>query len=346
MVDGPRLDIGTIATGTSQLVSPPCTGTDTGVMSLSTHTDVRLRCDSHLLPVSPPPSFTLPPPASILLPAPTLTDPNAKVKRTATWRWLDDDWIIIRAGAGAGPGGSTAASHPVSPSPVAEGDTTSARPSSSLMSFGTSPDESTGVRAQSMAEQAFTKGLERLKARTTTPQAKAPPSPRSSVELVRPRTGSQASEDMESMQQPMVGAAATAGQVPTEVIREKDDATDAEGWVYGDNKWENMGAKGGLGRFTRRRRWHRRAVCTEVVQKITTDRVPSVPAQPLKSDATVAATPIVSTPTVETPLSLSEHDRVTMIPPMGGVTGLGIGGNTRDDVLRQRLKKAMGSMGG
>lgn len=27
-------------------------------------------------------------------------------------------------------------------------------------------------------------------------------------------------------------------------------ATDAEGWVYGDNKWENMGAKGGLGRVS------------------------------------------------------------------------------------------------
>lgn len=102
------------------------------------------------------------------------------------------------------------------------------------MSFGTSPPHhqddfnstnpvTSGVRAQSIAEQAFAKGLERLKARTGTTQGK-PPSPRSSVELVRPRTGSQASEDLESMQ-PMMMSSASGGQVPMETIREKDDVS-------------------------------------------------------------------------------------------------------------------------
>jgi len=42
---------------------------------------------------------------------------------------------------------------------------------------------------------------------------------------------------------------------------------DAEGWQYGDNSWDKMSRKGGLGRYTRRRRWIRRAVLVEIVQK-------------------------------------------------------------------------------
>lgn len=103
------------------------------------------------------------------------------------------------------------------------------------MSFGTSPPHvddtsaSAGPRTQSIAEQAFAKGLERLKARTITPQGKAP-SPRSSVEMARPRTGSQASEDLEPMQA-MTSAAVPAGsQMPTETIREKDDVRTEQQW--------------------------------------------------------------------------------------------------------------------
>jgi hypothetical protein len=56
---------------------------------------------------------------------------------------------------------------------------------------------------------------------------------------------------------------------PMETIRERDEvrelmswlkrlladkqATDAEGWVYGDNKWEYMGPKGGLGKVSSKR---------------------------------------------------------------------------------------------
>jgi hypothetical protein len=54
---------------------------------------------------------------------------------------------------------------------------------------------------------------------------------------------------------------------------------DAEGWQYGDNSWEKMSRKSGLGRYTRRRRWIRRAVLVEIVQK---HYVPTE--QELKSD--------------------------------------------------------------
>lgn len=211
MVDGFRLDVRSAPARASQLVS------GFGRLRLT------VRCDSHLLPVSPPPSFTLPPSASIILPAPTATDPNAKVKRTATWRWLDDDWSTIRAGQGQS---STSTTGAISPSPIADGDyQTGHIPRSSSMSFGMSPPPpddaaATGSRAPSMAEQAFAKGLERLKARTTTPQGKST-SPRSSVELARPRTGSGASEDHEPLQ-PMLPA---TNPMPTETIREKDDVS-------------------------------------------------------------------------------------------------------------------------
>lgn len=47
---------------------------------------------------------------------------------------------------------------------------------------------------------------------------------------------------------------------------------DAEGWQYGDNGWDKMSKKAGLGRYTRRRRWVRRAVLVELVQS---DYVPT-----------------------------------------------------------------------
>lgn len=230
------------------------------------------RCDSHLLPVSPPPSFTLPPPASIILPAPTANDPHAKVKRTATWRWLDDDWSTVRAGQG-----STNATV-IHPPPIAESEASGSghAPRSLSMSFGTSPPPhqddanananpqnsatSSGVRAQSIAEQAFAKGLERLKARTGTPQGK-PPSPRSSVELVRPRTGSQASEDLESIQ-PMMMSTSTGGQVPMESIRERDDvsASTVRNWVTRTDQIRRPTRMVGCMGITNGRTWERRVV--------------------------------------------------------------------------------------
>ncbi|KAF8919988.1 integral peroxisomal membrane peroxin-domain-containing protein [Mucidula mucida] len=49
---------------------------------------------------------------------------------------------------------------------------------------------------------------------------------------------------------------------PTE--QDEDDSeeelTDADGWVYGDNKWEAKGPKGGIGKYTRFRRWSRIAL--------------------------------------------------------------------------------------
>lgn len=61
------------------------------------------------------------------------------------------------------------------------------------------------------------------------------------------------------------------GDVGTTVHRvtgegEADWDVDAEGWQYGDNAWEKMSKRSGMGRYTRRRKWVRRAVLLEVVE--------------------------------------------------------------------------------
>ncbi|KAK4052693.1 hypothetical protein OIV83_001980 [Microbotryomycetes sp. JL201] len=48
---------------------------------------------------------------------------------------------------------------------------------------------------------------------------------------------------------------------------------DDEGWQYGDNHFEKMGPKGGLGRYTRRRAWVRRAGLVERCERVAGDAV-------------------------------------------------------------------------
>ncbi|GAC96403.1 peroxin 23 [Pseudozyma hubeiensis SY62] len=57
----------------------------------------------------------------------------------------------------------------------------------------------------------------------------------------------------------------TAHRVGGEGGEEEWDV-DAEGWQYGDNAWDKMSRKSGMGRYTRRRKWVRRAVLLEVVE--------------------------------------------------------------------------------
>ncbi|PVF92128.1 hypothetical protein CPB86DRAFT_830204 [Serendipita vermifera] len=47
--------------------------------------------------------------------------------------------------------------------------------------------------------------------------------------------------------------------------------TDQEGWIYGDNKWENPAGKGGMGKFTRFRRWCRVAILVEEEEEVEED---------------------------------------------------------------------------
>ncbi|KAG8800118.1 hypothetical protein FRC17_006959, partial [Serendipita sp. 399] len=56
------------------------------------------------------------------------------------------------------------------------------------------------------------------------------------------------------------GGAAKASGSAAQIEKE---FTDQDGWIYGDNKWENASAKGGIGKFTRFRRWCRVAILEE-----------------------------------------------------------------------------------
>ncbi|KZS98406.1 hypothetical protein SISNIDRAFT_435493 [Sistotremastrum niveocremeum HHB9708] len=48
----------------------------------------------------------------------------------------------------------------------------------------------------------------------------------------------------------------------------EEHLTDLEGWVYSDNKWETPSNKGGIGKYTRFRRWTRIATLTETVEEV------------------------------------------------------------------------------
>nr|ODN88336.1 hypothetical protein L203_02949 [Cryptococcus depauperatus CBS 7841] len=367
-------------------------------------------CDSHLLPVSPPSAFTLPAPVSVVINTATVTDQYARIMRVAKWKWLDEDWSIVRSGMGASSYSQAAQPAPVQQSSDNDIHTgfsvfsnssnqtqhlsqarSSSRPLSLLNAISTSPtsnlhasDDGTpwaGNRAQSIAEQAFTKGLEKLKPRGmgTNAAASAIGSPRASGEMTRGKTGGHdASEDDiawdSGLASTQPGSVNTA-PIPSETLPESDLATDADGWVYGDNKWENMGPKGGLGKasictscFTRRRRWKRRAICIETVLQLKPSDDPPIvvnrsvegsgantptstntsesPALPANSKPAVA---LSLANTKSKPLKNVEKGKAVVIPekniPDGGANTTSTSHISRDDILKMRLKKAMGSVG-
>lgn len=80
-----------------------------------------------------------------------------------------------------------------------------------------------------------------------------PPSPQPST---LSGSGQVAEEEEDGMSRLPVGAA-------LDNESEADWIADAQGWAYGDNSWERMTNKPGMGKFTRRRVWVRRARVVE-----------------------------------------------------------------------------------
>ncbi|KAJ9118297.1 hypothetical protein QFC22_004208 [Naganishia vaughanmartiniae] len=268
-------------------------------------------CDVYLNPTSPPQGFTLPRETTVYLPEPRKGDPKGRVKRTATWRWVDEDWVVVRkvaVGKTTGLTGSISTSmlpninheqsvHPRSTSVSGLGTST--------ITAGTIVEEP----KKGIAEQAFVKGLERLKARTmasgvglplgagftggnaggaatlgksrplsgefgTFSTSSSPQSPEMNVEEKRKSSG--ASLDLShaalvnATQQQQVGSgggggggvagvvglgikADGVGMVPSPTpmpVADLEAGTDLDGWSYGDNKWEGMGPKGGMGKVS------------------------------------------------------------------------------------------------
>jgi hypothetical protein len=246
-------------------------------------------CDVYLNPTSPPQGFTLPSETTIYLPEPRKGDPTGRVRRTARWRWVDEEWVVVRKlGQGKITSGLSATS-PVADRPSHAATTSISGALSPTITPATPEEPKKGI-----AEQAFVKGLERLKARTmaggvglptglagvvAAAGAKSRPlsgdysaaSPGTSFEVGRrmsedsKRKSSGASVDLvhtalnnaTTMQANGVGlgihgdsALASAGAPMPMPSTDLDAGTDMDGWSYGDNKWEGMGPKGGLGKVS------------------------------------------------------------------------------------------------
>ncbi|KIK67108.1 hypothetical protein GYMLUDRAFT_69298 [Collybiopsis luxurians FD-317 M1] len=99
---------------------------------------------------------------------------------------------------------------------------------------------------------------------------------------------------------------------------DEDVATDADGWVYCDNKWEARTSKGGMGKYTRYRRWTRVAVVNETVEAVEDGETGIEGSRGRASVTMVNASPITTSPS-----------RRTEDSPEG------------ESPLRQRLKSAL-----
>ncbi|OSX66618.1 hypothetical protein POSPLADRAFT_1064812 [Postia placenta MAD-698-R-SB12] len=122
---------------------------------------------------------------------------------------------------------------------------------------------------------------------------------------------------------------------------EEDDAemfTDADGWMYADNKWEGASAKGGMGKYTRFRRWTRIAMLSETVELVGPGEVGiQKDGEKLPSDPT-SPTNAVSPVKVEVPPdwqpAQGRPDGLDKVPKgTGEATAQG-----EEDGLKRRLK--------
>ncbi|KAK0537334.1 hypothetical protein OC835_001777 [Tilletia horrida] len=172
--------------------------------------------DEHHNAVSPPSSFSLPPPKVTTTPQDTpnkaevgSATPSKFTKRTVTWKWLDPEWTV----AGAGYVGSIGYQPPGAATLPTDAAALSRSPSlgSDSEGFPGSPTSASSAGAGAGGPGA------------------------------------------------LIGGAHDAASRNLDV--------DGEGWSYGDNLWEKMSGKSGRGRYTRRRRWVRRAVLEIKVER-------------------------------------------------------------------------------
>ncbi|KAK0549278.1 hypothetical protein OC861_006545 [Tilletia horrida] len=163
--------------------------------------------DEHHNAVSPPSSFSLPPPKVTTTAADGKEAGSAgSTKRTVTWKWLDPEWTV----AGAGYVGSIGYQPP---------GTTSLPSDASLIRSPTLGSDAEGGGATPTSASASSGGA--------------------------------------------AGWGYSRGEQPQLDV-------DEEGWSYGDNLWDKMSGKSSRGRYTRRRRWVRRAVLEIKVERNST----------------------------------------------------------------------------
>ncbi|KAG9006002.1 hypothetical protein FRB93_009103 [Tulasnella sp. JGI-2019a] len=81
-------------------------------------------------------------------------------------------------------------------------------------------------------------------------------------------SGNSVKENGYEKEAPKSPTLATTGNTAKDSIQE---ATDLDGWIYADNKWEHPASKGGIGKYTRMRRWTRVAILEEKIEVVPGD---------------------------------------------------------------------------
>jgi len=109
----------------------------------------------------------------------------------------------------------------------------------------------------------------------------------------------------------------------------RDIFTDVDGWIYGDNKWEHPSDKGGMGKYTRYRRWTRVAVLREESEEIGPGFTGVVRAQPAQT--------VVSTTVLGVTPNVAAKETASPLPSPSSQTDQ----STASERLRQRLQAAM-----
>lgn len=129
-------------------------------------------------------------------------------------------------------------------------------------------------------------GVQTITSETYKPAERAEPAPteaeRVSTELASKTAATaermEARREKEALAELAASASAATTTVPetlpAEIRRYARMATepgvsmdvDVDGWQYGDNAWDKLSKQNGMGRYTRRRRWLRRAVLVESVE--------------------------------------------------------------------------------
>ncbi|KAI0666562.1 integral peroxisomal membrane peroxin-domain-containing protein [Trametes maxima] len=134
---------------------------------------------------------------------------------------------------------------------------------------------------------------------------------------------------------------------------EEEPFTDPDGWVYADNKWEGASSKGGMGKYTRYRRWTRVAVLTETVELVEPGELgiqraepPALPDTPTTNGApATSAQPSPSHPVDDkSPPERTSLDAPTTGDGSASVSSTGEAAPPVEDEgsrLRQRLKAAV-----
>ncbi|GAA5824635.1 hypothetical protein JCM10212_003803 [Sporobolomyces blumeae] len=216
-------------------------------------------------PSNPPSSFHLPASQTTYIPSPLPNDPTSRLKKTTSWRWLDPEWKVLRE-------------------PVASVALPVSSPGG-VLAAGTSGGSDGGINGDDPATSTTGAGatLPSPGAHGAAASTSSPSSPVAASSSIfsssPPKLPSfmTSSPTLSSLTSAAISPSpvATSYLSPTALVQDSHStlfanwSVDAEGWQYGDNHFEKMGPKGGLGKYTRRRAWVRRAGLVERVERVS-----------------------------------------------------------------------------